>query len=100
MNARTEAAWLEAPASRHIAWEPAKWGSPELLAAIDGLAAYSLRQSDPTLEDLRLALQATGFSWSSEGALTFSPDRTALIMELDELIRIPQAGPRATASFR
>ena len=86
MNARTETAWLETPNLRTAARKPGVWGSPELLAAIDALAGYSLRQPDPTLEELRLALQGTGFTWSEEGKLTFSPDRNTLVSELDALI--------------
>jgi len=100
MNARTVTAWLEAPPPRHTAWTPpAEWGSPELLAAIDALATYNLRQPDPTLQELRLALQATGFTWSADGQLKFSEGRTALITELDELIEAFGRDTRAADLF-
>ena len=88
MNARTEIAAGVAEAARYrsLAWKPAGWASPELAAAIDALATYSLRQPDPTLEEVRLALLGTGFTWSTDGTLMFSHDRAALIAELDELI--------------
>jgi hypothetical protein len=35
---------------------------------------------------LRTSLQEGGVSWSREGELLFPQDRTALVIELDELI--------------
>ena len=62
------------------------WTSPRLSAAMDGLAAYIRRQPDVTLGELRAAFLGTGFMWSSDGKLAFSPSRMALIREFDELI--------------
>jgi hypothetical protein len=59
--------------------------SPQLAAAIAALAIRSLDR-DSTLEDLRLALEGTGFRWSSAGDLTCSGERMALVDELDALI--------------
>jgi hypothetical protein len=67
--------------------EPAgPWTSPRLAAAMDGLAADIRRQPDVTLGELRAAFLGTGFIWSPEGKLAFSPSRMALIREFDELI--------------
>jgi hypothetical protein len=88
MNAKIEfaAGSAEAVRSRSVCWRPVGLGSPKLVAAIDALAAYGLRQPDPTLAELYLALQATGYTWSTGGKLTFSRDRMALVTELDALI--------------
>lgn len=40
----------------------------------------------PTLGAVRAALQKSGVTWSREGELLFPQDRTALVIELDELI--------------
>ncbi|HEY7743542.1 MAG TPA: hypothetical protein VIA19_10900 [Burkholderiales bacterium] len=39
-----------------------------------------------TLRNVRDALQHEGVTWSREGELLFPQDRTALVIELDELI--------------
>jgi hypothetical protein len=57
-----------------------------LAAAMDGLRAYIQRQPDVTLGELRAAFLGTGFIWSPDGRLAFSPSRMALIAEFDELI--------------
>ena len=60
--------------------------SPRLTAAMDELAGYIRRQPDVTLGELRAAFLGTGFTWSANGKLAFSPSRMALIDEFDELI--------------
>lgn len=59
--------------------------SPELAAAIQELAGERGRPSGPTLAEVRSALQS-GVTLSPEGELLFPQDRTALVIELDELI--------------
>ena len=59
--------------------------SPELRKAIQELAAGGGDLAG-TLGAARLALQRAGVTWSKEGELLFPQDRTALLIELDELI--------------
>ena len=59
--------------------------SPELKKAVQELAAEAGFQAE-TLGAARLALQRAGVTWSGEGELLFPQDRTALLIELDELI--------------
>jgi hypothetical protein len=88
MGARPEILTARAEAERFqpFAKEPRPGTSPRLSAAMDCLAAYIRRQPDVTLGELRAAFLGTGFIWSPEGKLAFSPSRMALIAEFDELI--------------
>ena len=61
--------------------------SPELDRAIQDLAAKAGVQAE-TLGAAWLALQRAGVTWSNEGELLFPQDRTALLIELDELIAV------------
>lgn len=58
--------------------------TPELARVIRAVAAQGARS--PTLRAVRAALQKSGVIWSKEGELLFPQDRTALVIELDELI--------------
>jgi hypothetical protein len=80
--------------ARKPARAPAARPSPELGSAIRSIAAGrgSRRTS---LADVRKALQKTPVTWSKEGELLFPQDRTALVIELDELI--DRYGARALA---
>jgi hypothetical protein len=70
--------------------------SPELAAAIQALAAAGSRPSGPTLAEVRATLQ-TGVTVSPEGELLFPQDRTALVIEIDELIDVHGKGTAASA---
>ena len=61
--------------------------SPRLAAALGDLAGFCRREPDFTLHELRLALFGTGFRWSSDGSLGYSPDHVSLVDELDDLIK-------------
>lgn len=74
--------------------KPASRISPELSAVIKALAGS--RAKGPTLSKLRAALKGAGMTWSREGELLFPQDRTALLIEIDELI--DTYGVRADAS--
>jgi hypothetical protein len=50
----------------------------------------------PTLGAVRAAVQKSGVTWSKEGEFLFPQDRTALVIELDELI--DRFGVRARAA--
>jgi hypothetical protein len=50
-----------------------------------------------TLRKVRDELQHEGVTWSREGELLFPQDRTALVIELDELIDAHGAGTAALA---
>jgi hypothetical protein len=52
-----------------------------------------------TLRNVRDALQHEGVTWSREGELLFPQDRTALVIELDELIDAHGAGAAALAAI-
>jgi len=69
--------------------------SPELRRAVDAIAAAGT--AAPTLAALRDVLQGRGVTWSQEGEVLFPQDRTALIIEVDELIDAlgPDAESRA-----
>jgi hypothetical protein len=69
--------------------------TPELAAVIRALMAAGRVTRRPTLGAVRAALQKGGFTWSKEGELLFPQDRTALVIELDELI--DRFGMRARA---
>ena len=73
--------------------------SPRLAAVVDELSAYIRRQPDITLGELRAAFLGTGFEWGADGKLEFSPSRTALIQEFDDLIEIHGWGARAADLF-
>lgn len=70
--------------------------TPELAAIIRALVAARRVARRPTLGAVRAALQKIGVTWSREGELLFPQDRTALTIELDELIEAH--GARADAS--
>jgi len=90
MNATVAVAASKADTTRNCpdVREGTAWASQELFAAIDALAPGVLCEPDPTLEDVRVALQGTGFTWSAKGELVYSGERAALIAELDELIEM------------
>jgi hypothetical protein len=69
--------------------------SPELSAAIRRLANDPERRGAPTLGAVRADLQMTGLKWSANGELLFPQDRTAQLIELDDLIE--QYGEEASA---
>jgi len=58
--------------------------SRELVRACEALAAAGARPA--TLNALRAALRQEAVHWSRDGELLFPQDRTALLIELDELI--------------
>jgi len=60
--------------------------SAELRDAITTLLAERQRESPLTLNDVRLALQRNSAAWTQEGELMHPQDRTALLIEIDELI--------------
>jgi len=60
--------------------------TPQLSAIIRALASARRVARRPTLGAVRAALQKLGVTWSREGELLFPQDRTALVIELDELI--------------
>lgn len=60
--------------------------SAELRDAITTLLAERQRESPLTLNDVRLALQRNRAAWTQEGELLHPQDRTALLIEIDELI--------------
>lgn len=72
--------------SNAAALDAARTASPELSAVIRSLAASSSRKTRLTLAKVRAAMQGPGVTWSREGELLFPQDRTALLIELDELI--------------
>lgn len=72
--------------------------TPELAALIRALVAARRVTRQPTLGAVRAALQKIGVTWSREGELLFPQDRTAVLIELDELIEAH--GARADASGR
>jgi len=69
--------------------------SPELSAAIERLVKDPERKEAPTLGAVRADLEMTGLQWSSNGELLHPQDRTALLIELDDLIE--QYGKEASA---
>lgn len=72
--------------------------SPELSALIRAMARAGTRARPLTLRDVRDAVQQAGVTWSREGELLFPQDRTALVIELDELIDAHGAGTAALAT--
>jgi hypothetical protein len=60
--------------------------SAELRETIDGLLSVQSAGAAPTLHDVRLALQGNHSIWSQDGELLHPQDRTALLIELDQLI--------------
>ena len=64
--------------------DPPALPSRELVRACEALAAAGARPT--TLDALRIALRQESVHWSREGELLFPQDRTALLIELDELI--------------
>lgn len=79
---------------------PAAAPSPHLVRSCEALARSGGRPT--TLKALRAALQREAVHWSSEGELLTPQDRTALIIELDELIDAhgPDAELAALAAAR
>jgi hypothetical protein len=78
---------------------PRPWASKRLEAAMEELAGYIRRQPDVTLGESRAAFLGTGFTWSADGKLAFSPSRMALIDEFDELIEAHGWDARAADLF-
>lgn len=66
--------------------KPARKATPELSAMIQTLMDEGHLKLAPTLGEIRAALQTEGATWSREGELLFPQDRTALVIEIDELI--------------
>ncbi|MEX0959286.1 MAG: hypothetical protein WDZ63_08355 [Burkholderiales bacterium] len=60
--------------------------SAELRETIDGLLSVQPAGATLTLRDVRLALQGNHSIWSQDGELLHPEDRTALLIELDQLI--------------
>jgi hypothetical protein len=60
--------------------------SAELRDAITTLLTERQRESPLTLNDVRLVLQCDNSAWTQEGELLHPQDRTALLIEIDELI--------------
>ncbi len=75
----------------------ARPASPELANAIRSIAAQRGSRRRTTLAAVRKALQKTRVTWSKEGELLFPQDRTALVIEVDELIDACGAGADARA---
>jgi len=69
--------------------------SPELSAAIKRLVNDPERKEAPTLRVVRADLEMTGLRWSPNGELLHPQDRTAELIELDDLIE--QYGDDASA---
>jgi hypothetical protein len=70
--------------------------SAELRDAITTLLTERQRESPLTLNDVRLALQRNSSAWTQEGELLYPQDRTALLIEIDELIE--KHGKEASAT--
>lgn len=70
--------------------------SAELRDAITTLLTERQRESPLTLNDVRLALQRNSSAWTQEGELLYPQDRTALLIEIDELIE--KHGKKASAA--
>ena len=68
--------------------------TPQLARIIREVTAAASRR--PTLSAVRAEVQQKGMTWSQEGELLFPQDRTALLIELDELIE--RSGARAPAA--
>lgn len=60
--------------------------SAELSAAIERLVNDPERKEPPTLGAVRGDLEMTGLRWSRNGELLHPQDRTAQLIELDDLI--------------
>jgi hypothetical protein len=56
------------------------------LALIRAMAEAATDARPLTLRDVRDAVEQAGVTWSRNGELLFPQDRTALVIELDELI--------------
>lgn len=70
--------------------------SAELRDAITAFLTERQRESPLTLNDVRLALQRNNSAWTQEGELLYPQDRTALLIEIDELIE--KHGKEASAA--
>jgi len=75
--------------------EAPRRASPELSAAIERLVRDPERKETPTLGAVRTDLAMTGLRWSPNGELLHPQDRTAQLIELDDLIE--QYGEAASA---
>lgn len=60
--------------------------SAELREAIEGLLAARPTGVGLTLHDVRVMLQSNHSLWSQEGELLHPEDRTAFLIEIDQLI--------------
>jgi len=74
--------------------------TPALSAVIRAMAPVRRVARHPTLGAVRAALQKSGVTWSKEGELLFPQDRTALVIEIDELIDAYGARADATRVLR
>jgi hypothetical protein len=66
--------------------EERRRAGPELSAAIERLASDPERKRRPTLAEVRADLEKEGLRWSPNGEVLHPQDRTALLIELDDLI--------------
>lgn len=60
--------------------------SAELREAIEGLLSARPAGAALTLHEVRVTLQSNHSLWSQEGELLHPQDRTALLIEIDQLI--------------
>lgn len=72
--------------------------SPELSRTIETISAVA-GSIPATLGTLRAALQQPGIVWSEDGELLFPQDRTALVIEVDELIDVHGSGAAVADMF-
>jgi hypothetical protein len=75
--------------------ETPRRASAELSAAIERLVNEPERRQPPTLGEVRADLAKTGLQWGPNGELLHPQDRTAQLIELDDLIE--QYGEEASA---
>jgi len=68
-----------------FAGNPVPGISPRLVTAIRDIGCW-LREPDPTLDEMRVALLGTGLTWTPDRKLAFSDERVALLKEFDAVI--------------
>ena len=87
MHARTALPFVE-PWPAHLmrfAGDPVPGISPRLATAIRDVG-HGLREPDPTLDEVRVALLGTGLTWTPERKLALSAERVALLKEFEAVI--------------
>ncbi len=99
MNTRTDILAAQVERFLRPVGKPARWASPGLASAIGQLAGYGLRQPDVTLDELRVALIGTGFTWATGGILAVSRGHSALVDELERLIETCGRNTRVAELF-